>query len=63
MFLVGAQGFEPWTNGLKVRCATAAPYSRINNSIQQTTLFVNHIETHYRKLSMHNAVYGIRNVF
>ena len=27
--MVGAQGFEPWTNGLKVRCATAAPYSQI----------------------------------
>ena len=28
-YMVGAQGFEPWTNGLKVHCATTAPYSHI----------------------------------
>jgi hypothetical protein len=27
--MVGAQGFEPWTNGLKVRCSTAELYSHI----------------------------------
>ncbi len=26
-YMVGAQGFEPWTNGLKVRCSTAELYS------------------------------------
>ena len=29
LFLVGAERFELSTNGLKVRCATAAPYSQI----------------------------------
>ena len=41
--LVGAEGFEPSTNGLKVRCATAAPYSRYQStehSISVSVLFV-----------------------
>ena len=35
--MVGAHGFEPWTNGLKGRCSTAELYPRRDDALVRTT--------------------------
>ncbi len=56
--VVGPQGFEPWTFGLKVRDASFRLVSPTDESCYRLLVSARSIDAYYRRLTMHDAQFG-----